>query len=391
MANIEHLRILEEGWETWNEWRKDNHFIEPDLSGADLNGAELGDRAEMMVRILNNRHTFQGVDFSYCDMKGVKLNANLLGADLGRADLTDADLQNANLNYSNLAGAKLFGANLSAAQLRQANLAEVDLSNSVLNEADMLGANLSNAVLKGAKLRGANLTRTKLVETNLDGADISGCSVYGISAWDVSVKDTNQSNLTVTPEGVAAVTVDNLEVAQFVYLLLNNQKIRDVINTLGQKAVLILGRFSPERKEVLDALAEALRLRGFLPIIFDFEKSQERDFTETIMTLAGLSLFVIADITNPKSSPLELHATVPNYMIPFVPIIQEGERPFSMFSDLRNRYDWVLDTLVYPSTQVLLAGLDAAIINRAMVTRDKLLARKSEQLKTIRVEDFLNT
>jgi hypothetical protein len=29
--------------------------------------------------------------------------------------------------------------------------------------------------------------------------------------------------------------------------------------------------------------------------------------------LAGLSCFVIADITNPRSAPLELQATVPNY------------------------------------------------------------------------------
>ena len=47
--------------------------------------------------------------------------------------------------------------------------------------------------------------------------------------------------------------------------------------------------------------------------------------------LAGLSRFVIVDITNPRSAPLELQATVPEYMIPFVPIIQEGEEPFAMF------------------------------------------------------------
>jgi hypothetical protein len=39
--------------------------------------------------------------------------------------------------------------------------------------------------------------------------------------------------------------------------------------------------------------------------------------------LAGY--FVIADVTNPKSSPLELQAVVPDYQIPFVPIIQEPE------------------------------------------------------------------
>jgi hypothetical protein len=34
------------------------------------------------------------------------------------------------------------------------------------------------------------------------------------------------------------------------------------------------------------------------------------------MTLAGMSRFVIADIANPKSAPLELQAAVPDYMIP---------------------------------------------------------------------------
>src|SRR6266566_7635429 len=36
----------------------------------------------------------------------------------------------------------------------------------------------------------------------------------------------------------------------------------------------------------------------------------------------------LVGITNPKSSPLELQATVPDYMIPFVPLIQAGEQPF---------------------------------------------------------------
>ena len=36
------------------------------------------------------------------------------------------------------------------------------------------------------------------------------------------------------------ITVDNIEVAQFVYLLLHNEKIRDVIDTIGKKGVLLL-------------------------------------------------------------------------------------------------------------------------------------------------------
>jgi len=105
----------------------------------------------------------------------------------------------------------------------------------------------------------------------LQNADLSGARVYGISAWDVEVEGINQSNLVISRDGKSTITVDNLEVAQFIYLLVNNKKIRDVIETIGKKAVLILGNFKPERKCVLDSLREALRARGYLPILFDFD------------------------------------------------------------------------------------------------------------------------
>jgi hypothetical protein len=133
-----------------------------------------------------------------------------------------------------------------------------------------------------------------------------------------------QKDLIITPQWQPSITIDNIKVAQFVYLILNNKKIRDVINTLTSKTVLILGRFTPERKVILDALRDKLREYDLLPIVFDFDRPTDQDFTETIKTLAGPSYFVIADVTNPKSSPLELQATVPDYQIPFVPIIQEA-------------------------------------------------------------------
>src|SRR6516165_5760466 len=39
-------------------------------------------------------------------------------------------------------------------------------------------------------------------------------------------------------------------------------------------------------------------------MMFDFDRPTQRDFTETIKVLAGLSPFIIADITNRASSPL---------------------------------------------------------------------------------------
>src|SRR5271165_4091231 len=256
-------------------------------------------------------------------------------------------------------------------------------------QADLSRADLSSAHLDRADLRGANLNKTQLINTDFRQANLTGSSIYGIAAWDVKVDPgTQQQNLIITPSGEPVIIVDNIKVAQFIYLLLNNQEIREVIDTITSKGVLILGRFSKERKSVLDALRNALRTRGFLPIVFDFERPKGRDFTETIMTLAGMSCFVIADITNPKSAPLELQAAVPNYMIPFAPILQDGEPAFSMFSNLQTKYHWVLDVLGYNSSDTLVEVLDEAVIIPALKKRDELEQEKMRNKPTRHVDDY---
>jgi hypothetical protein len=232
-ANPEHLAKLKEGVRGWNQWRQEHPRAEPDFSAA-----------------------------------------NLIGANLREADLSRANLSAANLSGSNLREAKL-----SKTDLREAKLSKADLS-----EAELSGANLS-----GSNLSGADLTHATLVETNLEETNLTACSVYGISAWNVRLDGAIQSNLVITPTDESPIQVDNLEVAQFIYLLLTNEKIRDVIDTVGRKAVLILGRFTTDRKAVLDAIREALRNKGYLPILFDFEKPSRRDTQETIVTLAGIA------------------------------------------------------------------------------------------------------
>lgn len=291
-----------------------------------------------------------------------------------------------NLRKANLRNRRdLEGVDFSDVNLRRADLRNADLSHAYMRRADLRRANLSDATL-----RGADLTSAILIETNLERAVLDGCHVYGVSAWNLKLDGASQKSLVVSKKNEALFTVDNIEVAQFIYLLLDNERLRDVISTVGQKAVLILGRFSPEeRKDVLDGIAEKLRQLGFLPILFDFERSQERDFTETIRILAGLSLFVIADITNPRSSPLELQATVPDYRIPFVTILQAGEPPFAMFRDL-TAYDWVLQPiLTYGSQQAIVDGLEDTIVSRALRKHVELVNRKAEALRTTPIEDLM--
>jgi uncharacterized protein YjbI with pentapeptide repeats len=348
----------------------------PDLSEANLIEASLV-RANLSEANL----------FEASLVRATLSGANLSGATLCETNLREADLSGASLSGADLSGANLFGAaltvaNLSGAGLGGANLRLADLSGADLTNAVLHGADLSGATLIEANLADADMSRAMLVEINLADAVLTGCRIYGVSAWDMKLEGTKQNDLIITRRDEPDVTVDNIEVAQFVYLLLHNEKIRDVIDTIGRKGVLVLGRFTEGRIEVLNRLREELRQRGYLPIVFNFDKPETKDFTETVRLLAGLSKFVIADVTNPKSAPLELQATVPEIMVPFLPIIEEGQEPFAMLTDLWIKHrEWLFEPLHYSSLDALVGALDEEIIGPAETRFDKLIVRKAETMK----------
>jgi len=366
------------------------YLEEASLSEANLCKANLKD-ANLSKALLSNTD-LNGMDLS----KMILTEANFTKANLSRANLSAAILWQANLNVADLRGADLSGASLwaailSGADVRRANLrgadvSEANLSRANLSGADLRGADLTDAKLWEANLSDANLSRANLVfsilvNTDLTRADLTGCRVYGVAAWTPKLENAKQQNLVITPENEPEVTVDNIEVAQFIHLLLKNQKIRDIIDTIGKKGVLLLGRFTEGRINILDRLRGKLRSLGYVPMVFNLDKPGTTDFTETVRLLAGLSRFVIADITNPRSTPLELQATVPDYMIPFVPILEKGQHSFSMFLDLQNRYDWVLDVIEYPSVNRLIEVFEVEIVQPAEAKFDELLTRRTKQLR----------
>lgn len=418
MANPEHLAILKQGVEVWNKWREENPSIEPDLRETNLDKASLdgANLSKAMLRKANlceaklNRANFAGANLSRANLVGASLieadlsqaffsGANLCGVNLSGAylietffrgaNLSGADFTEAHVIGADIVGSDLSSSNLSKADFSEANLSRTSLRSANLSEVKLVKANLSEADLSHADLSKADCQRSLLLSTKFNGAILSGCRIYGISAWQLELEGAEQKDLIITQHGEPVITVDNLEIAQFVYLLLNRKKLRNIIDTITSKAVLILGRFTPDRKAVLNAMADELRKNNLVPIIFDFERASSRDFTETIKTLAGMSLFVIADITNPSSAPLELQATVPDYQIPFVPILQEGEKPFSMLADLKSKYQWVLPLLKYPSSAVLIQVFKKAIIEEAFEMHRKLLRIKADAMETRNAEDYL--
>lgn len=325
MANPKHVARLKRGTRVWNAWRRRSPRVVPDLS---------------------------------------------------RALLVDLELRGVNLSGANLERAILRGTSLSRANLARANLRRADLRTASLRRARLDHADLSGAVLRF----------TSLAETSVQGARLTGCEIYGVAAWDLRGVPADQSNLLIRASGSApAVRVDDLEVAQFVHLLLNNEKLSRVVDTVGRKAVLILGRFSAQRMAVLEAVRGALREAGYLPIIFDFDKPKQRDLTEMVTTLARMSRFIVADITDPRSIPQELAGIVPDLpSVPVAPLIQADQSPFAMFEHFE-RYAWVLPLVRYRDQADLLAKLRKSVIARAerkAASQTRSRARKTRRTAT---------
>ena len=196
----------------------------------------------------------------------------------------------------------------------------------------------------------------------MNGTTLTDCRVYGISVWDVRLEGAKQTNLIITPENGYTITVENLKVAQFIYLLLSNQEIREVIDTIAKKVVLILGRFTKKRKPVLDALRDELRKHNYSPVVFDFEKPHSRNLTETVSTLAHLSRFIIADITNAKSILKSWEPLYPHLpSVPVLPILQRGATEYAMFESFK-ACPWVLQIYRYQDIPSLLASIKEHII-----------------------------
>jgi uncharacterized protein YjbI with pentapeptide repeats len=400
MANLDHLEIIRSGPAAIAEWR--NGQTPGERRGLDLSGATL-ESAQL-----------RGVDLEFADMSGVTAgsadfsrgilrhanmtNANLLAADLSDASCEGANLSGARMRRAMLRRTNLRGANLREASLNDAFLPNADLSDARLDGADLSGAYLPLAILAGAtldganltrarlsntrltraSLRGANLTSAQLIQADLTKAIVSGCRIYGIAAWGLTLDGAKQNNLVVTPPHEPENAVDDLEVAQFIYLLLNNKKIRQVIDTVASKAVLIIGRFTPERKAVLDALREEIRDLGYLPILFDFDATASQTRMETVSTLAHLARFVIADITDAKTVLQELQGIVPaTPMLPVQPILSSGQKEPGMF-DFFRLFPWFLPTVYYDSPDALLPILKECVIDPADGMARNLMLRLDE-------------
>jgi uncharacterized protein YjbI with pentapeptide repeats len=381
-VNSRHLKLLQQGKTEWNRWRRLNPQVVPDFSQprrtseqaiAVLSQAVVNEIMPGKVppeglgleRDLMTGPALRGLDLTGYNLRHARFRrasmerTTLVLADMRGADLTDANLTGAILTSANLTRANLFKADLKSATLRFTNCVEANLRRANLRLANLDGVNMTRA-----NLEGANLGYASLVNAVLRKANLSSCYVFGTSTWNVDLTGACQDNLIITRATEPRITVDDLEIAQFLYMLLNNERVRGAIQAISTKVVLILGRFDERRRAAFDAMRTQLRKRNYLPVIFDFERPASRDWTETISTLAHLSRFIIAEISEPRSVPKELEAIVPRLAVPVVPLIRGKEVPYSMFQDYW-KYHWVLQPRRYASVNALLGMLERQVIRPA--------------------------
>jgi uncharacterized protein YjbI with pentapeptide repeats len=164
VPNDEHIAFLRRGVTVWNEWRRCNADIKPELAQAQLSGTSLHE-----------------ADLSEANLT----QANLSFADLSQADLGGAELSRANLTHADLVGAALFGTNLRETflywtNLTGAHLIEPDLSGAKLLETIFGNIYLGDAVgLDNCKHLGPSVIdfRTLVQSENLPISFLRGCGL----------------------------------------------------------------------------------------------------------------------------------------------------------------------------------------------------------------------
>lgn len=227
------------------------------------------------------------------------------------------------MSQAHLDGRNLSEANLSETNLRETQMSNVKLVKATIKDADLRGANLSQANLQGARLR-----YTILVDANFSRADLTGCFIYGASTWNTRLDGAIQTDLVLTRSSdpalfvlEPAITVDHLEAAQFLYLLYQNAYTPAFHSSLMRHIILILGQFTPERKETFKTILHDFWEQNYVPVFVDVTTFQDHTHAAMINALIGLSSGILIDLSDVPHSGVMF----PRRSIPIQPLLREGK------------------------------------------------------------------
>lgn len=363
---------IKEGYRSWNNFRyyykgeihlTGTVITDIDFTGCNLNSVRFTDSQIINCKFFNcdlSNVKFDGCTIDSCEFskKGVVKRAH---DNLKIPHLPEPLYKAANLTFADFSNSTISNSTFNGCMLSEANFSNSTITNCGFYLAFCYKANFYSTEFKYCYLDYSDLTESIFIETIFLKCNLSGSRIYGVSVWDIEIDElTLQNNLLINSKDDSVITVDNIEIGHFIYLLLNNKKIRDIIDTLTCKLVLILGRFTEERKPVLSFIKDKLRNMNYVPILFDFDKPRNRNFVETITCLAHLSKFIIADFTDSKIILEEVPHIVRTINIPVRPIILKGQKIPVTVSNLYG-FPWFLDLYEYSSIEDIRNNFDSLL------------------------------
>ena len=391
MANAEHVAVLKRGVTEWNRWRSLTNHGAADLSGADLSGMKLNGvdflRANLQGAVLE-RTQLENAQLKDADLTGAKLDkANLEHVNARSAIFDDVMAQEPNFEVGTLRGARFRRARISGGRFHRAYLRDTNLKDAAFTDCWFRFANFEGARCENTDFSGSDLRYASMVKTNLKGASLTDVHVFGISAWGVETDASTRQDLIVgrkEDEREAPLRAHDLQTAQLLGLMLDGAGVRAVLDSMTSKLVLILGSFSPAEKTVLDALRATLQSHGYIAVEFDFERPSDRDYAETVLTLVGMSRFVVADFTNAKEVRAEVAQARRQYLrVPIIPIARDGASlPITMVNSfmpeelqLLVRYQTVDDLLLKVQVSIIRPAEERARQIAESIARSEAILR----------------
>ncbi|MBM3214347.1 pentapeptide repeat-containing protein [Candidatus Poribacteria bacterium] len=327
MRSSDQLKMLMDGVEAWNRWRRANPRVVPNLSAADCHGLDL---RGVQLAETDLTHT----DLSEADLSGANLvRATLDRANVSCANATTATFVGASLNNALCYRTKLTGADLSRvlasgtsfilADLGGATLTEANLHDADLTESSMEGAVGDNVVLRGAKLIGANLrgarlrngdlvfavapyanfaesdlSACRLEHAVLDHAVLDGARVHGTVALDAHMRRLSANQLIVSPSGEPDVAVDSFDASRYLQLVLDSPLMAHVSHPMLGRCALVAGIRCDWARTVGRTICQALRLEGWSPVSVTIDPAQAElsvAHAQAVVRLAGIAFIVDAD------------------------------------------------------------------------------------------------
>lgn len=243
MAILEHREILLSGREKWNQWRRDNPGIEPDLShlnfyNINLSCSKIPSSTKEFNESLkkspnyNDKHTghniqeftrIYGYDLSYVNFENTVItNSNLVGVNLKNSNLSSTKFENTDLSWTNFRSVIANKSNFLRCEINNSNLEmsifenssfhncnmkqsiftlsnlKITLFNKVnLSRSSFVSANLSHSTLEHAKLQKTTFINSNLSNSNLMGANIKNADLRGanLNSTDVHLIKYNRKTL----------------------------------------------------------------------------------------------------------------------------------------------------------------------------------------------------